>query len=59
MITNLLQAIATVITILVCAGIALITLYVSYIIGIGLIVLSLVVVVYYCLKTAKESMSNP
>lgn len=54
MITTLMQSVGLVFTIVIIAAIGLITMYLSYIIGIGFIVVTAISVVYYILSIMKS-----
>lgn len=55
MITNLFQSVGVVFTILIIAAIALISMYISYIVGIGIVILTLIFIVYHSLSIIKKS----
>ena len=53
MITTMFQAIGVVLTLLVIVVIAVVSMYLSYILGIGIILITLSFVVYHVLSTLK------
>lgn len=55
MITNLFQAIGIVFTILIVAAITLVSMYISYILGIGIVILTLIFVTYHIVATIRGS----
>lgn len=54
MITNLFQSVGIVFTILILAAIAIISMYLSYILGIGIVILTLLFIVYHIVSTVKS-----
>lgn len=50
MITTLFQSIGVVFTLLILAAVAIVSLYISYVIGIGVVILSLIFIIYHILK---------
>jgi hypothetical protein len=59
MITNLFQSIGVVFTLLIIAAIAIVSMYISYIVGIGIVILSLVFIVYHILSITRAGKSIP
>ena len=53
MITNLFQSVGIVFTLLIIAAVAVVSMYISYILGIGIVILTLVFVVYHILSILK------
>lgn len=54
MITDVFQSIGIVLTIFVIVAIGLVTMYISYILGIGIIIITSVFIVYHILTTVKR-----
>lgn len=54
MITNFFQSIGIVIVMVLLVVVTIMTLYVSYILGIGLVITALIFIVYQSLKTIKD-----
>lgn len=59
MITNLFQSIGVVFTILIIAAITIVSMYLSYILGIGIIILTLIFITYHILSILKSHKSMP
>jgi len=53
MITSLFQSIGVVFTLLIIVAVVLVSMYISYLLGIGVIILSLVFITYHILATLK------
>jgi hypothetical protein len=54
MITNLLQSIGVVFAILIVVALAIVSMYISYILAIGVIILSLLFITYHVISSVKE-----
>lgn len=54
MITNLFQSIGVVFTLVIIAVIAVISMYFSYLIGIGIVLITLVFITYHILSVLKN-----
>ena len=54
MITNLFQSVGILFTILIIAAIAIVSMYLSYILGIGIVILTLLFIIYNILSTVKS-----
>ena len=54
MITNLLQAIGVVFAILIVAAVAIVSMYISYLVGIGVVILSLIFIFYHIISTVRS-----
>lgn len=54
MITNLFQSIGIVFTILIIAAITIVSMYISYILGIGIVILTLIFVTYHIVSTIRR-----
>lgn len=59
MITNLFQSIGVVFTILIIAAITIVSMYLSYILGIGIVILTLIFITYHILSILKSHKSMP
>lgn len=55
MITNLFQSVGIVFTLLIIVAVTVISMYLSYILGIGVVVLALVFIIYHVLSTIRSS----
>lgn len=55
MITNLFQSIGVVFTLLIIAAVAIVSMYISYILGIGIVILTLVFITYHIISTLRKS----
>jgi hypothetical protein len=53
MITNLFQSVGVVFTILILAAVAIVSMYISYIVGIGIVILTLVFITYHIISTVR------
>lgn len=54
MITNLFQSIGILFTILICAAVAIVSMYVSYILGIGVVIFTLLFIIYHIVSTVRR-----
>jgi hypothetical protein len=54
MITNLFQSVGVVFTILILAAVAIVSMYISYIVGIGIVILTLVFITYHIVSTVRS-----
>lgn len=54
MITNLFQSVGIVFTLLIIAVIAVISMYLSYLIGIGIVIITLVFITYHIVSTIRS-----
>lgn len=59
MITNLFQSIGVVFTILIIVAITIVSMYLSYILGIGIVILTLIFITYHILSILKSHKSMP
>jgi len=54
MITNLFQSIGIVFTLLILAAVAIVSMYLSYIIGIGIVILTLIFITYHIISIVRS-----
>lgn len=55
MITTLLQSVGVVFTILILAAVALVSMYISYVVAVGVVIVSLLFITYHALTVIRKN----
>jgi uncharacterized membrane protein YdfJ with MMPL/SSD domain len=58
MIKNLFQSVGIVFTLLIIAAVAIVSMYMSYILGIGIVILTLIFITYHIVSTVRNHKST-